>query len=671
MMIPTTGRRRFATAARRASYTMQTPPEHTTPPAHAKLTVLIVDDEPDIRELLSMLIADLGYATITAHDGLDGLEKFRSASPHIVLTDIKMPGQDGIALLKDIKGLNVEAEVIMISGHGDMVLAIQSLKHDAADFITKPIDEELLEIALAKVSERILLREQVREHTRNLEQLVREKSAALVEMERRLAATQVMESMGKAFTILSGAAPEGNYFFELPFFVAIHDGNCNVVTVNEVYQARFGRRAGLRSCSVYERCGSENWVSPVREAAEKQSSVHRDEIMIAEDGTRVPVLSHVSPVVGSGGGIELLLEVAVDVSEMRRLQDELSRTQRKFEHFFDTVPCSITVQDRNLRIVEANATFRRDFGLPEGRTCHDLYKRSDVPCETCPVLATFGDGTAHQFETVVTTTTGRRRNILVWTAPLTGVGGEVEQVLEVATDITQIRELQDHLSSLGMMLGSMSHGVKGMLMAIDGGAYRVDKGIETGDLERIAAGWKTVRHRLTHMRKTVMDILYYSKSREPELAPHSLAAVAAHLAETVAVKAGQSGIAFHSDYLGVNGHVSIDEIAFSSAMTNILENALDACRLDTGKKGHRIELSAAVDGDRAIFTVRDNGMGMDRETMDRMFTLFFSSKGALGTGIGMFVTHQIISGHGGTIEVDSAVGAGTTFRVSLPLVDGS
>ena len=477
--------------------------------------------------------------------------------------------------------------------------------------------------------------------------------------------------MGKAFTILSGAAPEGNYFFELPFFVAIHDGNCTVVTANEAYQKRFGRRDGSQSCSVFERCGSGEWISPVREAVQRQASVHRDEIMIAADGARVPVLSHVSPVVGSGGGIELLLEVAVDVSEMRRLQDELARTQRKFEHFFDTVPCSITVQDRNLRVVEANAKFRRDFGSPDGRTCHDLYKRCESPCESCPVLSTFEDGEPHQFETVVTTLSGQRRNILVWTAPLAGAGGEVEQVLEVATDITQIRELQDHLSSLGMMLGSMSHGVKGMLMAIDGGAYRVDKGIETRDMERIAAGWKTVRHRLDHMRKTVMDILYYSKSREPELSPQPLDTVAGHLAETVASKAGQSGIAFHSDYLGARGHVNIDEIAFSSAMTNILENALDACRLDTGKKAHRIDFSAAAEEGRAIFTVRDNGMGMDRETMDRMFTLFFSSKGALGTGIGMFVTHQIISGHGGAIEVDSTVGEGTTFRVSLPLLDAS
>jgi signal transduction histidine kinase/FixJ family two-component response regulator len=642
-------------------------PEQPLPADSASaITVLIVDDEPDIRELLSILLEELGFSTCTAHDGVHGLEMFRARRPRIVLTDIKMPGKDGVALLKEIKAASPETEVIMISGHGDMQLAIQSLKYDAADFITKPIDEELLEIALRKVSERIRLRAAVRAHTENLERLVAEKSAALVEMERRLAAAQVMEGMGRAMNVLSGRGTAGDFFLELPFFVAIHDGNRTVVTVNEAYGARFGDRVGRSGCGVYRRCGEEGWKSPVRDAAESGASVHREEVMVATDGTLVPVVSHVSPVIGAGGGVELLLEVAVDVSEMRRLQDELARTQRKFERFFNTVPCSITIQDRALRVVEANDAFRRDFGQPLGRTCHELYKHSDASCGECPVLATFEDGLPHQFETVVTTMAGLPRNILVWTAPLVDASGEVEQVLEVATDITQIRELQDHLSSLGMMLGSMSHGVKGLLMAIDGGAYRVDKGIEQGDLARVAAGWKTVRHRLDHMRKTVMDILYYSKSREPELTRHALAEVAGQLAEAVAAKAAQSNIAFHGDYLGVTGEVDIDEIAFVSAMTNILENAVDACRLDTAKANHRIDFSVAAREGRAVFTIADNGLGMDRETMNGMFTLFFSSKGALGTGIGMFVTHQVVTAHGGSIEVESAPGLGTIFRVVLP-----
>ena len=647
---------------------------HSTPmPPSAQtalLKALIVDDEPDIRELMSLLLSDLGYEPITAHDGVNGLETFLAARPQIVLTDIKMPGMDGIALLREIKSASPETEVIMLSGHGDMQLAIQSLKFDAADFITKPVDEELLEVALRKVSERIGLRRQLRAYTEDLERLVEEKSAALVEMERKLAAKQVMEGMGRAMTILSGASAPGSHFLELPFYVAIHDGQLRVVTVNDAYQASFGDRVGQGSCDIYERCGQSGWRSPVGEAAETQASVHRQEVMIGADGAKLPVVSHVSPVIGAHGGLELLLEVAVDVSGMRRLQDELARTQRKFEHFFNMVPCSITVQDRNLRIVEANATFRRDFGIPAGRTCHELYKHTDSPCTECPVLATFQDGESHQFETVVTTLDGKRRNILVWTAPLHDAEGGIDHVLEVATDITQLRELQDHLSSLGIMLGSMSHGVKGLLMAIDGGAYRIDKGLQTGDMERVAAGWKTVRHRLDHMRKTVMDILYYSKSREPELSRLPLLTLAERLAEVVAAKAGELNISLRTNFSKACGQIAVDEIAFSSAMANILDNAVDACRLNLASQDSRIDFNVARCEGAAVFIVADNGVGMDRETMNNMFTLFFSSKGSLGTGIGMFVSHRIITAHGGSIDVESEVGRGTTFRIVLPLADG-
>ena len=641
---------------------------NTTAP-HDPLTALIVDDEQDIREMLEILLNELGFTTILAADGFRAIEVFQRSRPHIVLTDIKMPGKDGIAVLKEIKSADPETEVIMISGHGDMHLAIQSLKHDAADFITKPIDEELLEIALGKVAERIRLRRQVREHTENLEALVHEKSAALVEMERKLAATQIMEGMGRALTILAGDPTSGDYFPELPFHVAIHDNEYQVVTTNEGYRDRFGDRSGLASCGVYERCDEPGWKSPVREAAEARASIHRHETMIATDGTVVPVMAHVSPVIGAAGELELLLEIAVDVSELRRLQAELSRTQRKFEYFFNMVPCAISVQDRDLRVVEANATFRRDFGDPKDRACHELYKHRDVPCDDCPVLASFADNAPHQYETVVTTRGGEQRNILVWTAPLTDADGTVDHVLEVSTDITQIRQLQDHLASLGIMLGSMSHGVKGMLMAIDGGAYRVDKGLEKGDLQRVAAGWKTVRHRLDHMRRTVMDILYYSKSREPNLAPHLLHSVAEHLAETVSAKASKSGIIFQTDFSQADGQIRIDDVAFYSAMVNILENAVDACLFNRDAVEHRIDFLVARADGHAVFTVRDNGIGMDRETLDNMFTLFFSSKGALGTGIGMFVSHEIISRHDGTITVDSTPGKGTTFQIVVPLTE--
>jgi len=89
-----------------------------------------------------------GYEVLTAEDGKSGLEIFAKESPPIVLTDIKMPGMDGIEVLKRIKEISPETEVIVVTGHGDMDLAIQSLQLEASDFVTKPIVDEALAVEL-------------------------------------------------------------------------------------------------------------------------------------------------------------------------------------------------------------------------------------------------------------------------------------------------------------------------------------------------------------------------------------------------------------------------------------------------------------------------------------------------------------------------------------------
>jgi FixJ family two-component response regulator len=139
-------------------------------------TILIVDDEPDIRDVLVISLQDMGYRTVEAENASHAFTVFKKENPHIVVTDIKMPGGDGIELLRKIKHENPETEVIMITGHGDMNLAIRSLKYDATDFITKPINVDALEIALRRAQEKIVMRRRLQDYTRSLEQLVREKT---------------------------------------------------------------------------------------------------------------------------------------------------------------------------------------------------------------------------------------------------------------------------------------------------------------------------------------------------------------------------------------------------------------------------------------------------------------------------------------------------------------
>lgn len=176
--------------------------------------ILLVDDEEGIRKILGISLADSGYDVLTASSGEEALRVFKTERPPIVLTDIKMPGMDGIELLRRIKEEQPDAEVIMITGHGDLELAIKSLQFEAADFITKPINDDALEIALKRARERIWMKTRLREYTEELEHLVYEKTRKLLEAERLAAIGQTVATLAHAIKNIIGGLNGGIFVVE-------------------------------------------------------------------------------------------------------------------------------------------------------------------------------------------------------------------------------------------------------------------------------------------------------------------------------------------------------------------------------------------------------------------------------------------------------------------------
>jgi len=101
--------------------------------------ILIIDDEKPTLTMFNLTLSAFGYTVITAENGQEGIESFERERPPLVITDIKMPGMDGIEVLRRIKEIDPNTEVIIVTGHGDMDLAIKALNLDATDFINKPI----------------------------------------------------------------------------------------------------------------------------------------------------------------------------------------------------------------------------------------------------------------------------------------------------------------------------------------------------------------------------------------------------------------------------------------------------------------------------------------------------------------------------------------------------
>jgi len=363
---------------------------------------LLVDDEAGIRKVLEISLSDSGYTVFSAENGEKALSIFKKERPPIVLTDIKMPGMDGIALLMKMKNEDPDTEVIMFTGHGDMDLAIESLKQGATDFLTKPINDDVLEIALKRAREKILIRQKLREYTQSLEALLREKT-----------------------------------------------------------------------------------------------------------------------------------------------------------------------------------------------------------------------------------------------------------------------ELQDRLSSLGLMLSSIAHGIKGLLTGMDGGIYMVDSGLKKKDLEKTGEGWQVVKLLTERVRKMVMDILFYA--RERDLMPEwvSIRNLSEEVAMVVEPKMKTGRIEFIKDFQNAPGTFEVDAGFIRSALINILENAVDAFS-DREEVAAQVVFRARELGDIVQFDVIDNGIGMDSQIRDKIFTLFFSSKANRGTGLGLFIANKIVCQHGGSIRVDSRPGQGSRFSIKIP-----
>ncbi|QTA82583.1 Two component system response regulator/histidine kinase, PAS domain-containing [Desulfonema limicola] len=639
-----------------------------------KKKILLVDDEPGIRNTLKILIEDMGYEVVTAENGEKALETYTSFRPPVVITDIKMPGMDGIALLRTLKRRNSDIEVIMMTGHADMDLAIESLKQRATDFITKPIQDDAVEIALERAFERISIRKQLKDYTDNLESLVAEKSQKLIEAERLIAVGQAVEGLASA---LMGMAEDLDgsfkYFNDLPCFVSLHNSSLDILAANELFKEKAGDISGLKSWEMYSDKPENQDKCPAALTFKNQKGIRTRETFKTKNA-RYPVAVYTVPVRDRNGKVELVIEFAADIAEVRRLQEELETTKQRYRQLFDEVPCYITVQDRSLRIIEANRWFKETFGdihdtdtsEKNAKFCYEIYKGREKPCQDCPVIKTFEDGKNYSCESVVRSKTGEVYNVLIWTAPIREKDGTVNQVMEMSTNITQIHKLRDQLSSLGLLIGSISHGVKGMLTGLDGGVYMLNSGFAKNDRAKMDEGWETVKLTISRIRTMILDILYYAKERELNWEQVDAFSFINETAASFEAKVHKENIEFIRDFDPELGEFEVDPGVVRSALINILENAVDACVEDNSKTSHSIIFRTKHKQDHIIFEVIDNGIGMDKETQTALFTLFFSSKGNKGTGLGMFVSKKIIEQHGGQIKVESEKGKGSCFTIIMP-----
>ncbi len=495
--------------------------------------ILLIDDEETNVRVLSMSLRSDGHEVVCAYSGEEGLEVFQKEKPDLVLTDIKMPGMGGIDVLKKTKSLEPDAEVIIITGHGDIDNATEALKFGASDFISKPIRDEVLTVAIQRAQEKQAIKCQLKEYMDTLEQKVQ-------------LATEEIRRKSNFLSKLVRSSNDGIIATDKALTIVIFNPGAERIfgfTRDEVLNRR-------KITDLLPRELTPIFASPPLDSSPGKELARKEISLQTKDHTSIPVLFYATPLFEKR---EMVGTVSFfqDMREIRRLERELLKVER--------------------------------------------------------------------------------------------------------------------LAAIGQTVAGVAHGVKNILHGFKGGSYLVDLGIAKNNGEKLKKGWDMIQRNIGRTSDLVLDLLSYSKVRNPQYEQCEPNALINDVCEVMQERAAEYQVELVADLSPDIGTVSMDPHTIHQCLTNLVSNAIDACLFDEDPTKHwRVSVQSICEVTNICIIVRDNGAGMSDEVQAKLFTSFFSTKGHRGTGLGLLVTRKSVEEHGGTIGMRSEEGKGTVFTLKLP-----
>ena len=226
----------------------------------------------------------------------------------------------------------------------------------------------------------------------------------------------------------------------------------------------------------------------------------------------------------------------------------------------------------------------------------------------------------------------------------------------------------ERLAAVGQTIATLSHHIKNILQGIRGGSYLIELGLSEQDQSVVRKGWKIVEKNQNKISNLVMDMLTFSKDREPALAPANLNQVVADVVELMQSRADDLDVELHWKPADRMPTLVFDSEGIHRAVLNVLTNAIDAAAENEPPGQVGVETRYAADDRRVCVVVEDDGPGIPPDQKERLFRPFASSKGGHGTGLGLPVSQKILAEHGGQILVDSSPDNGSRFTLEMPAV---
>src|ERR1043166_3729458 len=670
------------------------------PAENQNATLLIVDDDHAARERLREIFETAKYRVVTANEAASALRVLKGVRCDLVALDLEMPGVDGLTLCKLLRAQPTTGKlpIIALSESDDETRKVQAFSAGADDYITKPSTpgELLSRVSLhVRTSQREWALIGTNHELRFMSDIGRGLLRALEpeQLVRRVAGAtyDALDASLCAAYVTVGRDNDAVCVFDREGSADDH-----AVLNQPAWQEGLRSPAAASSLMISQKAEflladdahALEFISPFRFAGRAKGALIVAFDRVEECGeTERRLIDAAAQQTSLAAHICSLYQAARDTSlslarEVERRTAESEAQKRFIEAIVDSLPLSLYAIDREYRVVAWNRNRELgELGIPRGsvlgKNVFDVLTRQPRDVLAEEFARVFESGEIERIDQETPSAKGDIRHWVISKIPMwADNSGQVTHVITVGEEVTDRVEANraiaraEKLAAVGRLAAGVVHEINNPLATISACAESLEARVNDGEfdgspaLEDLRDYLGLIRSEAWRCKSITMGLLDFSRTRTADHVTINLADVIRSAVRLLSHQKRSPEVDFNVEIAHDLQPVSGDPGQLQQAVIALAANALDAMG-DSGV----LTIVGRNEDDKVKVEVNDTGVGIPQENLAKIFEPFFTTKEiGRGTGLGLAVCYGILTEHGGTLDVQSTVGVGTTFTITLSAV---
>ncbi|MDD5687869.1 MAG: PAS domain S-box protein [Elusimicrobia bacterium] len=467
-----------------------------------------------------------------------------------------------------------------------------------------------------------------------------------------------------------------------------------ILDANKKAEELFGRNRqeiiGMNRSKIHPLDEAEYYDKHFRNHIEKRSVDYSEATIIKKNGTQVPV--QIGAVVMEIQGKKVIQGIFQDITERKKAEEILKKSAKEWQDTFDSAKDSITLISSEQRLLKLNKAACKSFGKTQeellGKKCYEIMHGTDSPIKNCPCISALETGLECEVEIEE-----HGRAYLVSASPVFDDNNKLTLFVQIVKDITehkmaeaeklklQAQILQSgKMAAIGQLASGVVHEINNPIGVILGFTQSIVKDIKEDD--NLYKSLKSIEREAIRCKEFVRNMLTFSRVGQTEKVISNINEVIEQSISLVEAQTKVKNIQIIKSYGDNLPQIPVNKSQIQQVIINLSNNAIDAMpqggsltiattQITADEKTQMTadKKSAVIcDKKSVVISVTDTGSGMTEEVKKHLFEAFYTTKEAgKGTGLGLSLCYEIIQKHNGTIEAESEVGKGTTFKVKLPI----